>query len=103
MHGMCPTLVLVAERNPELQLSKTVFWCVSGSLCFTHFILHFHMVYLAIQKAFLSLGRPFFLAQLASLAPLVGMFSATVDSSPSRAESKEQLPSLGGGEGGTKI
>lgn len=86
MRGMCLTLVLVAKRKPELQLGETISWCVSGSLGFTRLVLHFHMVYLARQKAFLSLCRSFFSAQLASLAPRVGMFAATVDSSPSRAE-----------------
>lgn len=51
---------------------------VSGSLSFTRPLpLHSHMVYLDKQKAFLSLGRPFFSAQLALLAPCVGMFAAT--------------------------
>lgn len=87
MCGMCWTLVLVAERKPELRPGKTISWCVSGSLGFTRLVLRFHMVYLAKQKAFLSLSRAFLLAQSASLAPpRVGMFAATVDSSPSRAE-----------------
>lgn len=59
MCGMCWTLVLVAERKPELRPGKTISWCVSGSLGFTRLVLRFHMVYLAKQKPFFLSAVPF--------------------------------------------